>query len=335
MKSFISTIFLTLANGEKFGSSEVSKDLKFGWDLQNNCGPRPQGPRYPQPPAASTGDPAENASCDIMRDAQYISGYKCKAPCQADLEQTVEINCNCHTSMGPLQFIKQCEWEFVDGKRCPKLKALQKEFDWECDPRVHNCPSPQYRPVQKSQEHAKKILPSARPAVQLKMGNKEQIHSGEKHSPGKISVAPIGEHGELITQKEKINGTTSITNIIDFAPVFSKLFESLEDEKPEYNQPRRRSLRDHSDEDAKPDYDMDYYGDYSTSSIVKQLTKESLTVQRRLARTIAQRNHLRHEKTKLTKKLNSVLDFVTQYEGSSENYSDLAALVADLEGTTD
>ena len=35
MKSFISTIFLTLANGEKFGSSEVSKDLKFGWDLQN------------------------------------------------------------------------------------------------------------------------------------------------------------------------------------------------------------------------------------------------------------------------------------------------------------
>ena len=88
-----------------------------------NCGPRPQGPRYPQPPAASTGDPTENASCDIMRDAQYISGYKCKAPCQADLEQTVEINCNCHTSMGPLQFIKQCEWEFVDGKRCPKLKV--------------------------------------------------------------------------------------------------------------------------------------------------------------------------------------------------------------------
>ena len=35
MKSFISTIFLTIANGEKFGSSEVSKDLKFGWDLQN------------------------------------------------------------------------------------------------------------------------------------------------------------------------------------------------------------------------------------------------------------------------------------------------------------
>jgi hypothetical protein len=84
-------------------------------------------------------------------------------------------------------------------------------------------------------------------------------------------------------KKEKINGTTSITNIIDFAPVFSKLFESLEDEKPEYNQPRRRSLRDHSDEDAKPDYDMDYYGDYSTSSIVKQLTKESLTVQRRVS----------------------------------------------------
>jgi len=35
MKIFISTIFLTLSNGEKFGSSEVSKDLKFGWDLQN------------------------------------------------------------------------------------------------------------------------------------------------------------------------------------------------------------------------------------------------------------------------------------------------------------
>ena len=82
-------------------------------------------------------------------------------------------------------------------------------------------------------------------------------------------------------KKEKINGTTSITNIIDFAPVFSKLFESLEEKKPDYNQPQRRSLRDHSDEE--PDYDIDYYGDYSTSSIVKQLTKESLTVQRRVS----------------------------------------------------
>jgi len=279
MKSFISTIFLTLANGEKFGSSEVSKDLKFGWDLENNCGPRPQGPRYPQPPTESIGHPAENISCDIMKDAQYISGYKCKAPCQADLELTVEINCNCHTSMGPLQFIKQCEWEFVDGKRCPNLKALQKEFDWECDPRVHNCPTPQYR---SHQEHGKKIASSARPAIQLKTVGKESTH----HIPGKIAVAPIGEHGELITQKEKINGTTSITNIIDFAPVFTKLLEGLEEEKPEYNQPRRRSLRDHSgsvSESQEPDYDMDYYGDYSTSSIVKQLTKESIAVQRKVS----------------------------------------------------
>jgi len=331
MKIFISTIFLTLSNGEKFGSSEVSKDLKFGWDLQNNCGPRPQGPRYPQPPAASTGNPAENAFCDIMLDAQYISGYKCKAPCQADLEQTVEINCNCHTSMGPLQFIKQCEWEFVDGKRCPKLKTLQKEFDWECDPRIHNCPSPQYRSLKNTQEHARKISPSARPAPQLKMTGMANLHAAEKINPTKIAVAPIGEHGELITQKEKVNGTTSITNIIDFAPVFSKLFESRDEDKPEYNQPRRRSLRDHSDEE--PDYDMDYYEDYSISSIFKQITKESVTVQRRLARTIAQRNHLRHVKTTLTKKLNSILDFVAQFEGSSEKYSDLAALITDLEGT--
>ena len=35
MKNIISTIFVALANGEKFGSSEVSKDLKFGWDLKN------------------------------------------------------------------------------------------------------------------------------------------------------------------------------------------------------------------------------------------------------------------------------------------------------------
>ena len=87
-------------------------------------------------------------------------------------------------------------------------------------------------------------------------------------------------------QKEKINGTTSITNIIDFAPVFTKLLEGLEEERPEYNQPRRRSLRDHSgttSESQEPDYDMDYYGDYSTSSIVKQLTKESIAVQRKVS----------------------------------------------------
>ncbi|CAG5109905.1 Oidioi.mRNA.OKI2018_I69.chr2.g4374.t1.cds [Oikopleura dioica] len=337
MKNIISTIFVALANGEKFGSSEVSKDLKFGWDLKNNCGPRPQGPRYPEPPVASSGDPNENKSCDIITDAQYISGYKCEAPCQADQEIVVEINCNCHTSMGPLQFIKQCEWEFVDGKKCPSLKPFQKEFDWECDPRFHNCPGPQYRSVNRGPLASPRPAVQStrdRPAFQPKIADRGQRVPTDQEE-GSLKIEPIGDHGDLITQKEKVNGTTSITNIIDFAPVFSKLFHGLEEgekgETEEYNQPRKRSLRDHY-ESEYPDYDMNYYGDFSTQNIFKQITKESLNVQRRLARTIAQRNHLRHVKESLTKKLESVLDLVTEYEGSSGN-EDLATLIAEIQAT--
>ena len=35
--------------------------------------------------------------------------------------------------MGPLQFIKQCEWQYEDNKKCPDTKS---HWDWECDPRT-------------------------------------------------------------------------------------------------------------------------------------------------------------------------------------------------------
>ena len=50
--------------------------------LIQNCGPRPSGPSYPAPPDEGTGNPHDIIACDIVRDAQYVAGYKCQAPCQ-------------------------------------------------------------------------------------------------------------------------------------------------------------------------------------------------------------------------------------------------------------
>jgi len=79
--------------------------------------------------------------CDIVTFAQYIAGYKCKAPCELDSTLTVTIYCDCHIKMGPLQFIKQCEWQYKDNKKCPNTES---NLDWECDPRKQSCPHGQY-----------------------------------------------------------------------------------------------------------------------------------------------------------------------------------------------
>ena len=44
----------------------------------------------------------------------------------------VELHCDCFVSIGKIEFPKQCEWEFVDGKECPKVQS--ETFDWECNP---------------------------------------------------------------------------------------------------------------------------------------------------------------------------------------------------------
>ena len=108
--------------------------------LIKNCGPRPKGLKYPAPTGSNRGPDKPN-ECDVLADALYIAGYSCNASCEADQSLTVQLFCSCYVQMGPLQFIKQCEWEYRDTQRCPTETS---QFDWECDPRVHDCPPEQY-----------------------------------------------------------------------------------------------------------------------------------------------------------------------------------------------
>ena len=46
--------------------------------------------------------------------------------------------------MGPLQFIKQCEWTYK-GLPCEfHSENAYEDFDWECNPLLDNCPEGQY-----------------------------------------------------------------------------------------------------------------------------------------------------------------------------------------------
>lgn len=121
----------------------IEATSEFVWDIENNCGPRPQGPLYPVPPENATGMPVDSfdeaVECDVIYNATYIQNYQCSALCQMDAEKTVTLRCECQEPVGFLYTVKQCEWEWVDGKQCPEVPKLQ-QHDWECDPREDDCP---------------------------------------------------------------------------------------------------------------------------------------------------------------------------------------------------
>ena len=51
--------------------------------------------------------------------------------------------CSCHASVSGVFFVKQCEWEFENGK-CPPLVEDDKRYDWECNPLEGDCEEGQY-----------------------------------------------------------------------------------------------------------------------------------------------------------------------------------------------
>ena len=90
-------------------------------------------------PTKYTGKYSDNHECDIMDNTLYISGYKCGGVCQMDTNVEVELHCNCHQQMGPISFIKQCEWIYTNNKKCPKVPKTEQHYDWECAPDKSDC----------------------------------------------------------------------------------------------------------------------------------------------------------------------------------------------------
>ena len=63
-----------------------------------------------------------------------------------DKSKTVILYCNCREEFGLLPGIKKivpCKWEFIDDQVCPDVPQAE-QFDWQCDPRIGDCPYGQY-----------------------------------------------------------------------------------------------------------------------------------------------------------------------------------------------
>merc|ERR1712037_137363 len=143
MKFQVSTAILIQSSFSKTIDT-ASQKIILKWDLSNNCGPRPSWLKL-DAPEKSTGKHADNHFCDIIDDQLYIPGYSCSGTCPDEhAPQRATITCDCHSEMGPLKFIKQCEWAYK-GAPCEfHSENAFEEFDWECNPLLEDCPEGQY-----------------------------------------------------------------------------------------------------------------------------------------------------------------------------------------------
>jgi len=141
---------------------ELSREFSWSWDIENNCGPRPQGPMYPAPSPDSSGTHQDPGECDIVQDALYVHNYKCRTKCQEEPEKEVTLFCNCFIQIGPVRKVKQCEWDYTFDESCPPVKAFN-QFDWECDPRResnNNCEAGQYPELEAAEAENNSGIPT-------------------------------------------------------------------------------------------------------------------------------------------------------------------------------
>jgi hypothetical protein len=68
-----------------------------------------------------TGNFIDNHECDITKDDLYIAGYKCGGVCGMNQNVKIELNCDFYQQVGPISFIKQCEWKYKDNKKCKNV----------------------------------------------------------------------------------------------------------------------------------------------------------------------------------------------------------------------
>lgn len=172
MKRIKDSFLIYHVGAQAFAQSEASKNISMIWNHENNCGPRPNGLMYPRP-RVSTGDFTDNHECDIMDNAYYVSGYRCRAPCQAAPDTQVVLVCNCHEEMGKIHFVKQCTWEFPLGE-CPAVPESAPKFDWECNPLTQDCTQGQYPPTDQSDN---RTLPPASEPLSSEEASDTAVHS--------------------------------------------------------------------------------------------------------------------------------------------------------------
>jgi len=61
-----------------------------------------------------------------------------------DPKITIEILCNCQAKLGPIYMIKNCEWDYLDNRKCPEVPKTEQKYDWECNPLETPCLPGQY-----------------------------------------------------------------------------------------------------------------------------------------------------------------------------------------------
>ena len=71
------------------------------------------------------------------------------------MDETIRlvVFCNCReqTIIPRVKKIVPCKWTFLEDKICPEIQDQHQIFDWECDPRVSDCPIGQYDQLETDQ----------------------------------------------------------------------------------------------------------------------------------------------------------------------------------------
>ncbi|CBY23616.1 unnamed protein product [Oikopleura dioica] len=193
MKLKISTAILVQSTFSKTIDTIVQK-LNMQWDLSNNCGPRPSWLKL-DAPEISSGLYSDSHFCDIIDDQLYIPGYSCSGSCP-DGVQRAQISCDCHSEMGPLQFIKQCEWTYQDSPCASHSENFYDNFDWECNPLLEDCAEGQYD--QESENGQSDYLEPA----YMELENRAEKLLLDMHT-NFIAKTTVASETERITEQEK------------------------------------------------------------------------------------------------------------------------------------
>jgi len=84
LRSVVIGTVINTARG--YGKVALKAEFEWNWNMQNRCGPRPSGPKYPYPPDTN-GSFVDPGNCDIIQDQTYIYNYECETSCQEWLKE--------------------------------------------------------------------------------------------------------------------------------------------------------------------------------------------------------------------------------------------------------
>lgn len=148
--------------------------------------------------------------------------------------KVVTLICSCYKQLfKPFTFwvVKQCEWKFEES--CGPAKFENPGYDWECDPRVMECPVGQY-PTDKNSETVSEVeietlsKSNLQALLSQPLGPDEKSNHTEIQNISSISNETLSNStwSETIFTKGYRSG--GVTTVINLAPVLTNTIGNIQ-----------------------------------------------------------------------------------------------------------